>query len=348
MATGCDLKRLNGDSSDAEAYAKSILYLQLFTRVNTPFNSGRKRHLSETDATEINLDSTVKKNRVSVKVRRHLNNEEPVVESGAPVDSSPSVELLIVKFSADMNMLFGTLRKRMDKLEAGLEQRIAHKVSQLLEKRVNTEIIRIRRDMDEKFESFQESIKVDLADDLLDINSKIQSISSDRTQMEQKDVSLNIVIRDLPESTNENIESKVNGLISNGLNLRGVLFATAERKSGGKGSKAGVIVARMKSHEDKRKFMSKKNGLKLHSQYSSVFIPHDQSWADRTTSNNFRILLSSLKCNDLEIKGSCIVRKSTNVRYSSNSSQSHTARRIPCNNDNVQGVNSSQYSQGST
>ncbi|KAL4218869.1 hypothetical protein ACF0H5_021457 [Mactra antiquata] len=123
-----------------------------------------------------------------------------------------------------MHMLFGSLHKRMDKLEAGLEQRIANEVSQLLDKWVYTEMNRIHRDMDEKFDSFQESIKLDLADVLIDINYIIQSFSSDRTQMEQKDdIRLNIVIRDLPELSNENIESKVNGLISNGLNLRGVL-----------------------------------------------------------------------------------------------------------------------------
>mgnify|MGYP007133552282 CR=1 FL=1 len=55
-------------------------------------------------------------------------------------------------------MLFGPLSERMDKLESGLELKIAKKVSQLLDKRVNTELSRIRRDIDGKLESFKDEI----------------------------------------------------------------------------------------------------------------------------------------------------------------------------------------------
>ena len=55
-------------------------------------------------------------------------------------------------------MLFGSLSERMDKLESGLEQKNANKVSQLLDKRVNTELSQIRRDIDGKLESFKDEI----------------------------------------------------------------------------------------------------------------------------------------------------------------------------------------------
>ena len=57
-----------------------------------------------------------------------------------------------------MHMLFGSLSERMDKLESGLEQKNANKVSQLLDKRVNTELSQIRRDIDGKLESFKDEI----------------------------------------------------------------------------------------------------------------------------------------------------------------------------------------------
>lgn len=71
----------------------------------------------------------------------------------------------------------------------------------------------------------------------------------------------------------------------------------------------------MKSHDDKRKVMT--NKIKLNSsnnQYSSVYLHHDQSKADRIMSSNFRTILSALKHHGLEVRGSRVVRKGQNER----------------------------------
>jgi len=57
--------------------------------------------------------------------------------------------------SADMHMHFPSLSERVDQLESSLEQRIANKVSQLLDKRVNLEMKRIYKDVDTKTDAFR-------------------------------------------------------------------------------------------------------------------------------------------------------------------------------------------------
>ena len=48
------------------------------------------------------------------------------------------------------------------------------------------------------------------------------------SRLDQNDRSLNVAIRDLPESANENLNSKVNALIKNGLNIRDVPVSHSE------------------------------------------------------------------------------------------------------------------------
>lgn len=55
-----------------------------------------------------------------------------------------------------MHKMYTSLHDRIHKSEAGLEQRISNKVTQLLDKRVNTELIIIRKDVDERLESFKD------------------------------------------------------------------------------------------------------------------------------------------------------------------------------------------------
>ena len=63
---------------------------------------------------------------------------------------------MLLKMAADMNMHYNSLHESIDKFEAGLEQRMSNKIAQLLDKRVNSELNRIRRDVDERLDSFKE------------------------------------------------------------------------------------------------------------------------------------------------------------------------------------------------
>ena len=58
--------------------------------------------------------------------------------------------LIHTKLSADMNMIFMSVNERLDKIDSGFEKRIATKVSQILDKRVNSEMNKIRTDFESR------------------------------------------------------------------------------------------------------------------------------------------------------------------------------------------------------
>lgn len=170
------------DNSEAAEYVEAIMSSQQATRVTTPVQSGRKRNASE----PCNTDSTVKKARVTAKAKRNLNQS-------VPSESVLSVEHLIAKLTADIHMQFSAMNERMDKLESSLEQRISNKVAQIIDKRVNTELSRICKDVDSRLESFKEEIKSDISADLHDINDRVRVLSNGvSVNSGQTDVSLNI------------------------------------------------------------------------------------------------------------------------------------------------------------
>ena len=73
---------------------------------------------------------------------------------------------------------------------------------------------------------------------------------------------LNIVIHKLPTSDNENLEEKINNLLSEGLALSEVTIEAASRKGTAPNVKVpGVVIARCRSMEDEKQIMSKKRKL---------------------------------------------------------------------------------------
>ena len=79
--------------------------------------------------------------------------------------------------SADMHTHFPSLSERVDQLESSLEQRIANKVSQLLDKRVNLEMKRIYKDVDTKTDAFRETVRSDVNDEIAELRAKVDQLS---------------------------------------------------------------------------------------------------------------------------------------------------------------------------
>jgi len=333
-----------GYSEDAREFVESVMNSQKATRVDIPFKSGRKRHLSV--PSEIPLDPT-KRACIDVRAKRTLNRPSdgpspvsfadfPNISGVDSVDSSKSskssesslvetvddserqvsvVESAIQKLSADMHMMFSALDERLGKLESGIEQRIANKVAQLLDKRVNSEMSKVRKDVDARLETFKESLKDEVTADIAEINTKLQNLSTAQTYAAaasgptppQPDRSLNVVIRGLPSTNNERVIEKVNVLIKDGLRVNDVSCVSAERKQAYNDSKPGVVIASFTCHDDKRKVLSSKRELKNSRQYNTVYIDHDLSVPDRIMNNNFRTILSALRDQNLTVRGTRVV-----------------------------------------
>ena len=211
------------------------------------------------------------------------------------VSAEASLEDLITKLYTNVRVVFFDLSSRIDRLESGLEKRITTKVAQILDKRVNSEFNRIQKDVDNQISSFKDSFRAEVAADIEDINDRIGSLRTEGSTS-QPDLSRNIIVRNLPETTFERIESKVHALFRDGLKINDITVDSAERKVPQESSdKPGVVVVTMKSKEDKKKVMSVKRKLKDHRQYSKVYIDQDKTKAERLMGSNCRAILSAVK-----------------------------------------------------
>ena len=158
-----------------------------------------------------------------------------------------------------------------------------------------------------------------ISKDLNSISQKVEKMektyaevtkSNKDGQTKQTNNDVNVVIRNLPESENELIENKVNSVLKDGLRLREVLVESAERKKSFRQDKPGVVIAKLRSIEDKRKVMEKKRELKQSRNYKDIFIENDIPKAQRLMNNNLRNIVKVMGSDSLEFKGSRIVMKS--------------------------------------
>jgi hypothetical protein len=125
----------------------------------------------------------------------------------------------------------------------------------------------------------------------------------------QNDLSLNIVVRNLPERLGENIVSSVNALIAEGIQIRGVKISHAERKPSvvHNGTYPGVVIVKCKSGDDKKKIMTAKRKLKDSTRYRDIYIVHDQTHAERTHRQNMKTIIDTIGRGDLTLIGDRVV-----------------------------------------
>ena len=320
------------ESYEAENYVNSIMSTQRAVKVDSPAVNGKKRYVScqescdsspkkvrndlaegseenEGDETsEASLDDPADGDLQERAQRRASRQKQSKsfqrnifrVEAHVHTDPDPndvSVKQLLAALSADMHKMYTSLQDRIDKFEAGLEQRISNKVAQLLDKRVNTELNRIKKDVDERLEIFKQTFRDEISEELDGLNDKLSNMRVPETASDT-DRSLNVAIRGLPESDNENLNSKVNSVLKDGLQTRNVSIKSTVRKVSKSPSKPGVVIASFKSREDKRKVKAEKANLKDSRQYRDVFIHHDQSREQRLMTSNFKAVLDALNRND--------------------------------------------------
>ncbi|KAH3887786.1 hypothetical protein DPMN_011808 [Dreissena polymorpha] len=303
------------ESQNAQEYVDAIMSSQVITKVNTQFS--RKR--SQSDSSQVELEGSTKKRCGNARnlpgaVRRSLYNESDsgivITNADVHVDSNPTVEQLVLKLSSDMLLLCSNLNERMDKMESNLEQKITTKISQLLDKRISSEVSRIRKDVDSKLTEIRSEIKADLKSDLDEMSVRMDSLAE--ACKTEENIDLNVVIRNLPESQGENIEHKVSALFREGLKLPNVHVSSVTPKQSadnGNGNKNGVVIVKFQTAEDKKMVMTNKKDLFKSRQYVNVYINHDQLKNERLMANNFRTLLAALRQNDNRIgmRGSRVV-----------------------------------------
>ena len=151
----------------------------------------------------------------------------------------------------------------------------------MIDKRITSEIVKLRKDIDSQVSDIRSEIESDmdaLSDRVEEIASNfVRSQAPTAPASTNEDIKLNIVIRKLPETVNENVESKVNALIKDGLKLRDIDVATAERKKTHNENVPGVVKARLSNRKEMKRILENIASLNNDRRYRDVFIHNDQS-----------------------------------------------------------------------
>ena len=113
----------------------------------------------------------------------------------------------------------------------------------------------------------------------------------------------NVIIRNFPESENENLLNKVSGLLKDGLRLRNVGIHCVQRKKSLREGKPGVVIVKFKNMQEKRKVMEVKKNLKDSRNFREVFIENDLPISERLLNANLRRIVNTIGREKLEIRG---------------------------------------------
>ncbi|KAL4229077.1 hypothetical protein ACF0H5_012116 [Mactra antiquata] len=364
---------------DAEDYVNSIMSNSQISKIETPINTSRKRHrTSPGDSIDsikkprnitpgnISPDCTLVGGNTS-NARRSLYDKEPptpaprklIAQADVHVSANTSIEKIMQKMcsdvanlSSEIQLMYSSFETRLDKLESGLEKRISNKVAQMIDKRMNSEVSKSQKSIESKIELIRDEVYAQVNSDIDDVNQKVTADLDDIKSRivgisESGDTvpgnnELNIVIRNLPEHNSENIVNKVKTLMREGVKLPNVDIVKAVRKRASQGSnKPGVVVASLKSREDKKPVLSSKNKLKHNTKYSRVYIHSDMSKSDRIIADNVRTIISAFKSKDssLSLKGSRVVKS---VNQQASSQGNNDVRNSIINNDTTSGNNNNK------
>ena len=303
----------------------------------------RKRQLSDAEESDID-DSKVKKSKNESSSRKlssakrdsedtDCSDDEREQESkdkcrakssafrltkaDVHVNAEVSTNQLIQKMNQDMHKMFDSLTLKMDTIAEEIEKKLCAKFLQMLDKRINNEIRKVKEDIDSRISI----VKEDIYDEIKDLNDKVADLNSGDSENKRE---LNIILRNVSERTNEHVCDTVNAILKDDLRLRDVSATRAERlsnqnngnKETDRSTKPGLIVATLRNKDDKRKVIENKKKLNdSRNRHKGVFIHGDQSRDERLQRSNLKTLIDSIKQGDgasLQLRGSRVVREQGN------------------------------------
>jgi hypothetical protein len=212
-----------------------------------------------------------------------------------------------------MRQLTTDVRKmcvRMDGIADEIESKLSAKFGQMLDKRINTEVSKLRKTIDVEVTR----VKDDFRADIKNLQDQVDELPTATANSD--DIGLNVVVRNLPKSNNESLESKVVALFRKGMNLKDVGIRRVVRKEGRPTGKPGVVIITCRTQDERQAILRNKRKLRESRRYSVIFIHPDQSYESRLQATNFRTLLSALGSDtrDLRLQGSRLVVGSSATR----------------------------------
>ena len=226
---------------------------------------------------------------------------------------------LVEGISLEVRSLNDRVFTRIEKLETNFTRNIAENMTKMMDIKIQKEVSKVKSEITKEIVSVKnkvievENACAPLHAAIAEVKSDVSSIKSNMSKMHKSqnpektgDISLNIVIRNLPQTHGENVLNKVNGLVKDGLKIKDVSVMTAERKANRSDYEHGIVIAKCASANDKRKIMSNKRNLKSDRKYSRVYIDHDMSREDRIMASNLKSIVKAVGNNKLYVRGNRI------------------------------------------
>lgn len=186
------------------------------------------------------------------------------------------------------------ITEKLKTAQSDLKKNVSRTVSQELKKDIDNAQYRMNR--------LDDSIK-----NLQDLVNDVMSNNDPTSKVREEERAHNIVIRNLPETENENTLNKVNALIKDGLNLRAANCTRAVRKQSRRESQSGVVIATCCDRDAKADIMKAKSNLKRHRVYEHVFIEHDRPRSERNQISSLRTLVQAVGRDKVRMRGSRVI-----------------------------------------
>lgn len=83
---------------------------------------------------------------------------------------------LLMKVYSQMQNNFSVLGKRIDSIEANLEKKLTDKMTTVIDKRISSESVKLKKDMENKVHDIRKEFEADLDE----ISEKVANLSSQR------------------------------------------------------------------------------------------------------------------------------------------------------------------------
>ncbi|WAR28909.1 hypothetical protein MAR_014613, partial [Mya arenaria] len=236
-----------------------------------------------------------------------LSASEPTKQScslSSFVSSSKLMSFAVFGLVAEtINHRIDMLEEKISDSEKRITEQVTDKITKVFDKRMSSEMSRMRKDMDNKIGDLRKEISSEMEG----LNGKMEEIAkTPPNNSNTEDIKFNIVIRNLPFNESEDIDRKLSDLLRNGLKIQDSRWNGKKALSD---STPGVVVAKCNSLEDKNRILTAKNQLGKTLFYKKVFIHSDQTKEERQLASNMRLIMNTINNghSNLRVQGTRVV-----------------------------------------
>ena len=137
------------------------------------------------------------------------------------------------------------------------------------------------------------------------LKDQIKGVETKQDTRQKDNCDVNVVIKNLPDNAGEDLDSVVNGLFIDGLQLREVAITKTRRLASRTANKPGIVIASLQTQEMRTKVLRAKKSLKdsRNQVFRKVYIDADKPHAIRNMEANFRTLMKGMNNDNMIMRG---------------------------------------------